>query len=292
MPLGRLTRGTTGTNRLRRVDRWIAQHPALKSAERPLVIDLGYGASGATAFELAERLGRAVPEVRVHGLEIDPGRVELAKQQLADRPELRGRVSFAVGGFEVPAPKGESPTVIRAMNVLRQYDEAEVADAWARMTARLAPGGLLVEGTCNEVGRVSSWVGVDAGGPRTFTVSLHTASLESPLVVAERLPKALIHRNVPGEGVHDYLKALDDAWQREAPRQTFGARQRFLAVCERMRAAGWPLVDSQKRWRLGEITVAWSAVAPASGALAPSQPPSLPGVSPSGGPRRGAFDGQ
>ncbi|PPG27852.1 SAM-dependent methyltransferase [Pseudoclavibacter sp. RFBG4] len=270
MPLGRLTRGTTGTNRLRRVDRWIAAHPALRSAQRPLVVDLGYGASGATAFELAGRLRGAAPEVRVHGLEIDPGRVALARAQLGDRPELAGRVSFAVGGFEVPTPGGEQPSVIRAMNVLRQYDESEVAEAWARMTGRLAPRGLLVEGTCNEVGRVSSWIGVDAAGPRTFTVSLHTASLESPLVVAERLPKALIHRNVPGEGVHEYLKALDDAWQREAPRQTFGARQRFIAVCERMRAAGWPLVDSRKRWRLGEITVSWDAVAPASGALSPS----------------------
>ena len=50
MALGRLTRGTTGTNRLRRVDRWIAQHPSLTGAQHPLVIDLGYGASGATAF--------------------------------------------------------------------------------------------------------------------------------------------------------------------------------------------------------------------------------------------------
>nr|HPM52817.1 class I SAM-dependent methyltransferase [Rhodoglobus sp.] len=27
MPIGQVTRGTTGTNRLRRIDRWIAQLP-------------------------------------------------------------------------------------------------------------------------------------------------------------------------------------------------------------------------------------------------------------------------
>ena len=41
MPIGQVTRGTTGTNRLRRIDRWIAQLPALRRAEHPLVVDLG-----------------------------------------------------------------------------------------------------------------------------------------------------------------------------------------------------------------------------------------------------------
>ena len=48
--------------------------------------------------------------------------------------------------------------IVRAFNVLRQYDEAEVAAAWAALTARLAPGGLLVEGTCDELGRLAAWV--------------------------------------------------------------------------------------------------------------------------------------
>src|SRR5690606_25124347 len=55
-PVGHPTRGTTGTNRLRRNDRWIAASEAFRRADDPLVIDLGYGASGVTAFELAQRL--------------------------------------------------------------------------------------------------------------------------------------------------------------------------------------------------------------------------------------------
>ncbi|HZU94718.1 MAG TPA: class I SAM-dependent methyltransferase, partial [Microbacterium sp.] len=70
-PLGRPTRGTTGTNRLRRNDRWIAASEALRTASDPLVVDLGYGASGVTAFELAARLRRVRADAEVRGLEID-----------------------------------------------------------------------------------------------------------------------------------------------------------------------------------------------------------------------------
>lgn len=271
-PLGRPTRGTTGTNRLRRNDRWIAQSDALRRAHDPLVVDLGYGASGVTAFELATRVVRVRDDVEVLGLEIDPARVATAEAQLA---EVRaGRtpfaadlpVSFARGGFEVPLPRGRSAAAIRAMNVLRQYDEEDVPDAWARMTARLSPGGLLFEGTCDEIGRVSSWIDVDSQAtPLRFTISLRLADLERPSVVAERLPKALIHRNVAGERVHDLLIDLDREWDRAAPLSTFGATQRFLAAVTGLRDQGWPVLGGRTRWRLGELTLPWAAVAPLPG---------------------------
>lgn len=269
MPVGSITRGTTNTNRLRRVDRWIADQPEFRSAADPLVVDLGYGASGVTAFELADRLRRARHDVRVHGLEIDPARVRTAEAQLA---EVRaGRtpfdadlpVAFGLGGFEVPVPGGGSPAVIRAFNVLRQYDEADVAAAWSRMTGRLAPGGLLVEGTCDELGRIASWVGVADGAPRTFTISLRLRELEAPSVVAERLPKALIHRNVRGERVHELLVALDRAWRLHAPLSVYRPSQRWISVARTLRDEGWPVLGGMRRWRLGELTVEWSAVAPA-----------------------------
>ncbi|MGO4424650.1 class I SAM-dependent methyltransferase, partial [Streptomyces sp. MCAF7] len=31
---------------------------------------------------------------------------------------------------------------------------------------------------------------------------------------------------------------------------------------EALRAAGWPLVDGPRRWRQGEVTVSWEALAP------------------------------
>lgn len=261
-------------NRLRRVDRWIAAQPAAR-VPGALVVDLGYGASATTSLELHERLARQNPSVEVIGLEIDPERVALARRELAvalDAGRARHgraiaddvRVSFAPGGFEVPTAR--APHVIRAMNVLRQYDEAEVAGHWATMRSRLAQGGVLVEGTSNELGRVATWVTLDASGPRSLTLAVRVASLgddamPSPAVLAERLPKALIHRNVPGERIHDLLADLDAAWSRAAHVAPFGAEQRWLAAVDGVRDAGWPLLHA-RRARLGELTVPWHDVAP------------------------------
>jgi len=258
---GRITRGTTGTNRLRRIDRWIAALPVLRQATAPLVVDLGYGASATTTLELHQRLAKTRPDVEVVGIEIDPERVRIANATVAAMPHPP-RVSFVRGGFEVPLPQGGRATIIRALNVLRQYDETEVLGAWRLMASRLEPGGVLVEGTCNELGRVASWVDVTAEGPQSFTIALRLAELESPSIVAERLPKVLIHRNVPGERVHDLLADLDRQWRVHSALGVYGATQRWLASVDGLREHGWPVLGTRRRWRLGELTVPWSAVAP------------------------------
>jgi hypothetical protein len=255
-PIGNVTRGTTGHNRLRRVDRWIAALPVLRRTADPLVADVGYGASPTTTLELRDRLARVRPDVEVTGIEIEPSRVALANAGTRDG------VTFRLGGFETPTPGARRPAVIRAFNVLRQYDESAVVGSWRIMQDRLQPDGRLVEGTCNEVGRVASWVTLDREAPLTFTTSLHLASLDRPSVVAERLPKALIHRNVPGERIHDLLVDLDRAWATAAPLGTYGPRQRWIATIDGMRAAGWPVLHGVTRWRLGELTVPWAAVEP------------------------------
>lgn len=258
-PVGAVTRGTTNPNRLRRVDRWLVGTQAARlrrPGPPPIVVDLGYGRHGTTVVELHERLRVVRPDVQVVGLEIEPHRVADAQPLAA-----RGR-RFALGGFEVPLPAGRSACVIRAFNVLRQYDEDAVADAWARMAARLEPGGLLVEGTCDELGRLASWIAVEEGGPVSLTISLALRGLERPSHVAPRLPKTLISRNVPGEGVHAWLAALDEQWLRAAPLAPYGRRQRLLETVRQVRQAGWPVIGGPSRWRLGEITVAWPAVRP------------------------------
>ena len=274
-PVGTITRGTTNPNRLRRFDRWIAHRMAraLRCDALPAVVDLGYGSSPVTTLELADRLTRAAGrQVSVVGLEIDPARAAAAA------PMARPGVEFRRGGFEVPLDGRPAPLVIRAANVLRQYPPAEVAAAWEQMARRLAPGGLLVEGTCDELGRVASWVAIPAHEPvrtgvagaagasrpipTSLTLSMDVARVERPSDVAPRLPKALIHHNVPGEPIHDLLAALDAAWDRNAARGVFGARQRWMAAAAAVQDDGWPIVDGPGRWRLGEITTAWQAVAP------------------------------
>jgi len=254
--LGLPTRGTTNANRLRRVDRWMlaTQVPRLRDSARPLVVDLGYGASAVTTLELVERLGPLVDRLEVVGLEIDPARVEAVE---ADRDPPR--VDFRVGGFELA---GLQPVLVRAFNVLRQYDQESAAQAWKTMCGALAPGGVLVEGTCDEWGRRSAWVALDADGPLTLTLSTRVADIGTPSDLAERLPKALIHHNVPGQPVHEFLRAFDAGWAAAAGLSPFGSRQRWVAAVESLAEQGWPLVGSSRRWRHGEVTVRWSAVAP------------------------------
>jgi hypothetical protein len=254
--LGLPTRGTTNANRLRRVDRWLlaTQLPRLRDSVRPLVVDLGYGSSAVTTLELLDRLSPQVDGLEVVGLEIDPERVRAVE---ADRNPPR--VDFRVGGFELA---GLRPVLVRAFNVLRQYDEESAARAWDTMRTALGPGGVIVEGTCDEWGRRSAWVTLDADGPVTLTLSTRTADIEAPSDLAERLPKALIHHNVPGQPIHEFLRAFDAAWAAAAGMSTFGPRQRWAAAVETLAGHGWPLVGSSRRWRHGEVTVRWSVVAP------------------------------
>jgi hypothetical protein len=258
-PVGTITRGTTNPNRLRRADRWVVATLAgeLRSAADPLVVDLGYGASPVTTLELRDRLRAVRPDVRVVGVEIEPARVAAARD-LADET-----LQFVLGGFELPLPGSGRPVIVRAFNVLRQYAESEVPPAWDTVRERLAPGGVLVDGTCDEVGRRAAWVAVRReSGPTSLTLSLRLAGLGAPSDVAERLPKVLIHHNAPGTRVHAWLSALDRAWERSAPLSAYGPRQRFTAAVRAVRDDGWPVLGSPARWRLGEVTVAWDVVRP------------------------------
>lgn len=260
------TRGTTNPNRLRRIDRWLAGTPwvarALHAADDPLVVDLGYGASPVTTVELAARLRPVRPDVRVFGLELDEDRVA-AGRAVADPPTLEfRRGGFELAGLAAGVAGSSGPVLVRALNVLRQYTEPEAWKAWDELCSRLGPRGLLVEGTCDEIGRRCCWVTLDHTGPLTFTLACLPSDLNTPSDLAERLPKALIHRNIPGEPVHALLRELDVCWANAAPHAAFGPRARWIETVARVAERGWPVLDRRRRWRQGELTVAWSAVAP------------------------------
>jgi hypothetical protein len=252
-PEGTITRGTTGINRLRRSDRWLTHSPivrgVLAAASDPLVVDLGYGARPDTTLELAHRLRTVRPDLRVTGLEIDPARVVPSTEN----------VTFARGGFELA---GLRPNLVRAFNVLRQYPENAVPDAWSRILAGLAPGGLLVDGTCDELGRRCAWILLDASGPISLTLAWDPFTVHTPSDIAERLPKALIHRNVPGERIHELLTAADKAWSTAAPLAPFGPRVRWRAALKQLAANGLPTTVPRRRLRDNILTVPWDAVAP------------------------------
>lgn len=257
--LGQITRGTTNPNRLRRADRWLnhTYGHLIRTAEHSLFVDLGYGKDTVTTLEWFDRLCEIRTDVEMVGIEIDPERVTSAK---AD--EKLG-VSFRLGGFEIPIDA--DPLVVRAFNVLRQYSEDEVQNAWNLIARRLQPNGVFIEGTCDEIGRLATWVAIPAtkqtAVPATITFACNPATLEKPSQFAERLPKALIHHNVPGEPIHNFLEDWDRAWAAAAPHAVFGARQRWIAAIRLLaRHPHVRPVDSAKRWRLGELTVSWATV--------------------------------
>lgn len=256
-PIGQLTRGTTGHNRLRRSDRWLVHAPRVRatllSAEDPLVIDLGYGALPVTTLELATRLRVVRNDIRVVGLEIDPERVQTAQVTGT------GAVEFGLGGFELA---GMRPVLVRAFNVLRQYPVEAVPDAWTTMQRQLAPGGLIVDGTCDELGRRCCWILLDADGPVSLTLACDPFAIERPSDLAERLPKVLIHHNVDGQPVHTLLTAADRAWASVAGHGVFGPRVRWRAMLEMLRDSGFPIEPARRRMRDGVLTVPWSTVAP------------------------------
>jgi hypothetical protein len=262
-----VTRGTTAPNRLRRIDRWIAatQARALRSDARPLAVDLGYGASPVTTLELYSRLREVAPRLEVVGVEIEPARVAAGNAFLAAAGPRDG-LSFKRGGFELPVPR--PPVLVRAFNVLRQYGEPTAWQAWDDLRARLAPSGVLVEGTCDEIGRRAVWVTLTRDGPQTITFAAHLRTLDRPSALAERLPKTLIHRNVPDEPVHELLTAFDRCWAIAAPHSVFGPRARWAEAVSLLARThpvlARPPYGGRNRWRLGEVTLPWTAVAPHS----------------------------
>lgn len=258
-PFGVITRGTTNQNRLRKCDRWMVAHPQISSLLRaqlagpadaaPLALDVGYGASHTTTCEWARWLRTVRPDVRVTGLEISPERV---------LPPREG-VTFELGGFELA---GYRPQLVRAFNVLRQYDVNQVHKAWETVTERLAPGGFFVEGTCDELGRRCAWILLNAEGPQTLTLDWDPFELETPSEVAERLPKALIHRNVAGERIHDLLQLADQCWDTAAPLAPYGPRVRWRHALELLRDRGVACVVPRRRLSDNVLTVPWDVVAP------------------------------
>ena len=226
-----------------------AVRAALAATPRPVVVDLGYGARPDTAVEMAVRLRGIAPDLQMVGLEIDPERV------VDDRDGVR----FALGGFEVA---GLRPQLIRAFNVLRQYDETEVDAAWAQLRGTLGPGGVIIEGTCDEIGRRNCWVLLDPDGPRTLTLAWSPEHVERPSDLAERLPKALIHRNVDGEAIHDLLAEADRCWDIAAAQAPFGPRARWRAARELLVERGVPCEVPRGRQVDNVLTVPWSVVAP------------------------------
>ncbi len=168
-------------------------------------------------------------------------------------------MEFGLGGFELA---GRKPVLVRAFNVLRQYPVEAVRDAWAVMRAGLAPGGLIVDGTCDELGRRCCWVLLDGDGPISLTLACDPFAIERPSDLAERLPKVLIHHNVAGQPIHTLLtrRTARGPASRATVSSARGCAGGRCWTC--LRDEGFPVEPPRRRMRDGVLSVPWSDVAP------------------------------
>lgn len=257
-PQGQPTRGKTAVNRLRSVDTFMILYDShlLRREDGAFAgawfVDLGYGAEPVTTLESAKRFRRINPGLPVLGVEIDPARVAAAQ------PYADAKTQFRLGGFNLPLHRRadgriESVRAIRAFNVLRQYDEVQVAPAYEELAHCVLPGALLIEGTSDPSGKL--WVAnvlrraPDAPLWRLEVIVFYSrkGAFVTPESFQAVLPKNLIHRVTPGEPIHAFVQAWREAAQRTAHERVWGNQRWFIAAGRLLQEFGF-VVDVRRRW--------------------------------------------
>ena len=283
-PEGQTTRGKTASNRLRRVDNFILLYePSLLTrTDRlfadSLFVDLGYGFDARTTLESAARFRRVNPDLKILGVEIEKGRVEAAL------PYADEKTFFRLGGFNLPLKESEHVRLIRAFNVLRQYEEKDFAPAYERLAHYVLPGGLMIEGTstpfgsnwCANVVRKTNSEHVILSGAKNlepqstetlrswrqerhslrvtydwrFEALVFSTNLRMGFDIEEFqtiLPKNYIHHVVPGELIYDFFEAWKQSAAQSSAMKTYGPKQWFVHAGELLAQKGYK-INLQKRF--------------------------------------------
>jgi hypothetical protein len=245
-PQGQPTRGKTALNRLRQVDNYIRlawAHPL--SLGTPLAVDVGYGEYAWTALEMHQRLLPINPRLRLLGLEIDPIRVQNALPHV-NPPQI----DFRLGGFNVgDIIKHDQATLIRAYNVLRQYDESAVADALHTMADALCDGGLLIEGTSTPTGRIVAFdVYQKMAGElvhRQLVFGSNLRHADMPTEFQAILPKRLIH-HAYDESVSAFFRTWERGLSLARGAGMYQNRRRWCYAVRYLRECGYA-IDTRRR---------------------------------------------
>lgn len=259
-PEGQITRGKTAPNRLRNVDHFLAGYdPSLLtrsdgSYRDALYVDLGYGAEPTTTLESATRLRLVNPALPVLGVEIEPDRVRRGQ------PFEDHQTFFRLGGFNIPLEKRadgrlETVRLVRAFNVLRQYDESEVIPACNSIMHSVLPGGLFLDGTSDPFGRV--WTGNLIRKTKTdwhLEALVLGANLRMDFdaeAFQTRLPKSFIHRMLPGEPIFKFMEDWKAATRDTRSHSVWGPRDWFVAAGSLMAEKGYRIARRDKWLRRG-----------------------------------------
>ncbi len=250
-PEGQPTRGKTASNRLRRVDNFILLYePSLLTRtdglfQRSLFVDLGYGFDARTTLESAERFRRVNPNLPILGVEIDKERVDAAL------PYADEITHFRLGGFNLPLQAGESVRLIRAFNVLRQYEEVDFVPAYERLAEYVLPGGLMIEGTSNPFGSIwtanlvrkqeKGWKIEALVFSTSFRLGFDITDFQAVL------PKNYIHHVIHSEPIYDFFEAWKSSAAETSSAKVFGLKQWFTASVESLAAKGYK-INLNKKW--------------------------------------------
>ncbi len=211
-----------------------------------LFVDLGYGFDARTTLESASRFRKVNPNLPILGVEIDKERVEAAL------PFADEKTFFRLGGFNLPLKAGETVRLIRAFNVLRQYEEKDFAPAYERLAQYMLPGGLMIEGTSNPFGSIwtANVVRRTENGDWRFEALVFSTNFRMGFDVEEFqtiLPKNYIHRMVAGERIFEFFAAWKRAAAQASHAKTFGPRQWFVAAAEGLASKGYE-INLQKKF--------------------------------------------
>jgi hypothetical protein len=254
-PEGQPTRGKTASNRLRRVDNFILLYePALLTRTDGLFadsmfVDLGYGFDARTTLESAARFRRVNPNLKILGVEIDKERVEAAL------PFADDKTFFRLGGFNLPLKDGEHVRLIRAFNVLRQYEEKDFAPAYEMLTPCVLPDGLMIEGTSTPYGQIwaANLVRKEERGKKgawNMEALVFSTNFRLGFDVEEFqtiLPKNLIHHVVPGKSIYGFFEDWKRSAKATAAMKAYGYKQWFVASAEALAQKGYK-INLQKKF--------------------------------------------
>jgi len=251
-PEGQPTRGKTASNRLRRVDNFILLYePSLLTRTdglfaRSLFVDLGYGFDARTTLESAARFRRLNPDLPILGVEIEKERVEAAL------PYADEKTFFRLGGFNMPLKEGDHVRLIRAFNVLRQYEEKDFAPAYERLAQYVLPGGLMIEGTSNPHGSIwcANVVRRLESGKWDFEALVFSTNFRLGFDITDFqavLPKNLIHHVVQGESIYDFFEAWKQSAAETSALKVYGLRQWFIHSAESLAQKGYK-INLQKKF--------------------------------------------
>ncbi|HYI00324.1 methylase [Hyalangium sp.] len=259
-PPERRTRGRTSRSRLRALDAYLyrCERALLERQDgewrEAAFVDVGFGEHPWTTLESAELFRELNPTLPVIGVEADEGRAAAA----ARHEEALTR--FRHGGFDWASTAGQPVRLVRAMNILRQYRDEDVAAAHAELGRALLPGGLGVEGSTDVQGgiTVAHLLRRTPEGLTREALLFHTDFHHgfAPVLFRDWLPRDLRRRVQPEEPIHAFFAAWTEAWQQAREQGAWEPRSAFQQSALQLAASAggvsadaWLLERGYLRWQ-------------------------------------------